>query len=216
MCNRWLAYVSISLSCGFCAGLAVAQDGLYGRLSGDMSWMLSALGGAEIPLNAAPSQGVISAELRWMYLNSAGLWVGPEFGLAEPAYQRTRMGTELRPIFLARFFMNYETEKSAWDMFIDSWAIEMSVVSPHQNLGVDTEWGFSTGLGFEWPLIVNAENGNAWLLRGLCRYDHQTASAQNGYPGVYSDINLLVGIGFRSYFLSGMASRETRVQAQHP
>jgi hypothetical protein len=120
-------------------------DGVYGRLDGD--FVLSAgLGGGY----ATRGEGTALAELRFRYLDTAGLLVAAETsGLGVSAI----VAGDFRPLFLVRFLLNEWSGRAWLDLLLDSIGLELGaafVALDDSSRGV----ALAVGFGLDVPLVL--------------------------------------------------------------
>jgi hypothetical protein len=151
--------------------LARAEGGgppTYGRIDGDVALVVGA--GAVVAARGVRAEG----ELRVRYLESAGAFVAYEEGalVGSPAEPRRAIvaGLELRPVFLARWLRNMETEVAHLDLTLDSIGLEIGAVwMQPDGRGFGARAGLQIALGFEVPILPEATG--PWIgVRGGLRW----------------------------------------------
>jgi len=125
---------------------AAAQDGAYGRLDGDLT-LEGALGGGATR-EADEWSGAALAELRMRYLDVAGVMVGGEW--RPDGASRLLLMADVRPLFLARFLTNASLNDRYWDVWLDSFGIDLGVA--FAPLDGDVGAALAVGFGFDVPL----------------------------------------------------------------
>jgi hypothetical protein len=146
---------------------ALAGDGVYGRLDGDLNLSLAA-GAALMP--GAPA---FVARGSTIYAESAGLYVGyaDAFGSAAVRVDRSlAAGIALKPLFWARFARNAEFGYPRLDLFVDSLTFDIGAfwAAPHGR-SIAPEPGLEIALGLGFPIFADA-TGPFLEVRGALRY----------------------------------------------
>jgi hypothetical protein len=118
---------------------ALAQDGAYGRLAGDLA------------LDVEAGVGTVSAfgpvaQARALYLATAGVYGTAFAPRHQPAH--AAVGVELRPLFLGRFLKAMERGPSTLDLALDSIFLSVGARFPGSRRA-----GLELGSGFELPLL---------------------------------------------------------------
>lgn len=130
------------------------SDGAYGRLDGD----LAIHAGAGVGIMRNGPHLAFQAEL--LYLSTAGIYARYTDGLGQkhPPFQRSiSTGLELRPLFLGRYATDNEKGPARWDLFLDSFSIQVGAVwAQPQKDSFAAEPGLEFGLGLEFPLLAKA------------------------------------------------------------
>lgn len=155
-------------------------DGAYGRLDGDLAPSL------EAGVSAAPRRTVALAQLRLLYLATAGLQVGllaprPDIGLS------VSLGAEVRPLFLGRFTANREQGPPRWDLALDSLSLGLAArLADGRPPGLDLTAGFEVPLGQQY-------SGFFLGLRALRHWPHGALAGLDDRP----ELSGLLTLGFR-------------------
>lgn len=158
---------------------AAPDDGVYGRLDGDLALSLGA------GVGVARDQALGALVGRAIFVESVGLYASyvDAFGASDTVTRSFSTGVELRPLFFARFAGNLQSGPPVLDMAIDSLAIGIGAhwTSPS---GTDSASpGLELGAGFEVPLFREASG--PWIgVRGVLRWG---ASDFAGTTGPASD-----------------------------
>lgn len=168
---------------------AAPNDGVYGRLDGDLGLSL----GAGVGIAKG---GALAALLgRAIFLDSIGMYASyvDALGAEAPSARSFSLGVELRPLFLARWAHGLETGPATLDLAIDSLAFDVGAywASPSNTSSPSTP-GLELGAGFEVPLLGRASG--PWLgVRGALRW---SASDFAGTSGTASDRGALAMFTF--------------------
>ncbi len=163
-CRQHLA--ACALACAALIGPSTpahAGDGAYGRIDGDVSWVLGL--GAGLESSRTRSVGLAHARVR--YLESVGVYAHYDDAqlLGAPAdldgFRRAfGAGVEIRPLFPVRFLKDLERGPAFGDLLLDSFGLELGV--SWRALGSDLgRPGLRAGVALEWPLFGRAEG--LWL-----------------------------------------------------
>jgi hypothetical protein len=146
-------------------------DATYGRIAGDIGLVLGA--GATF----GPRSPRLSADLRFRYLETAGLFFTYEDGSlvsssgtsAEPL-RVLALGFEIRPLFMARWLTGHELGAARADLMIDSLALELGGFLAQPEGGtLGDQPGLQAGLGLEIPVFPRASG--PWIgLHGGVRW----------------------------------------------
>lgn len=172
------------------------DDGLYGRLDGDVRLSVGVGAGARFPGTAVGAAPIGLVELRARYLDSAGVFVA---GDTDDSRWRLSGGVELRPLFLARFLLNHESGRSHLDLLVDSLGLELGLAATH--LTALPAAALVLGAGIDVPLVIDPFR---LALRIGFRW---TYSAGNGTPDA-ADITLLGALVVDVGVQTGLAARE--------
>lgn len=135
------------------AAAADANDTSYGRIDGDLAFVVGA--GATL----GPRAPRAAFDARFRYLQTAGLFVTYEdaFGSGAEPKRALATGVELRPLFLARWLRGLETGEPRVDLTIDSLALELGAVfSQPEERSFGSRPGLQAGLGLELPIFAKA------------------------------------------------------------
>lgn len=146
--------------------LSAPNDGVYGRLDGDLDLSL----GAGVAIAKGGALGALLG--RAVFLDTVGLYAtyADAFDSAQPLVRSFSTGVELRPLFLARWASGLETGPATLDLAIDSLALQLGTywASPSRSSSSSTP-GLEVGAGFEIPLLAHASG--PWLgVRGALRW----------------------------------------------
>lgn len=129
-------------------------DTTYGRIDGDLGISVGA--GASF----GPSAPRAAVDLRFRYLDTAGVFLSYEDGLSATASNPRRIvaaGFELRPLFLGRWLSGRELSIARADLLIDSLGFEVGAVLQQADLqGFQASPGFQASLGLELPILPSA------------------------------------------------------------
>jgi hypothetical protein len=138
----------------------------YGRVQGDLT--LGAGLGAVVATGGVRTEG----ELRVRYLESAGLFVSYEdaavAGSGAAVQRALAMGLEVRPLFLFRWLTGLETRRAGFDLFVDSFGLELGAFVLQPSGGdFASRSGAQVGLGLEFPVLAQATGPWVGLHAGL-------------------------------------------------
>ena len=149
---------------------AAADDGVYGRLDGDLT--LSVEAGVSATLGREDVAGeAIAGRLGLFYLHSVGLYGQYNDSLgsdAQPIARSLAGGVELRPLFLGRWAQDMERGPAHLDLWLDSLSIALGSYGSFMR----DDYGMEASLGSELPLLPQASTpfiafraGLRWSLR---------------------------------------------------
>lgn len=158
--------VALSLSTTAWAEAPI-DDGLYGRLEGDVAVSLGAL--ASFRQNSEAGAG---ASGRLLYLWSVGPYAVFDANLNRDTLARSTLalGLSLRPLFLARWQYDWERGPAWVDLTFDSLALEVGPIWTWID-GSARAPGIETGISVQFPLTPRATG--PWLgLRGALQWTH--------------------------------------------
>jgi hypothetical protein len=140
---------------GDSAARADPVDPSYGRVEGDVTVAPG------IGLAAGARGASLVGELRIRYLETAGVFAMYEDGsvVGSPAEPRRSLalGTEVRPLFLARYLQDLELRRAWIDLIVDSLGLDLGAVFAQpagESFGESP--GLQVGLGFGVPLAIRA------------------------------------------------------------
>ena len=160
-----------------------ADDGVYGRLDGDLE--LRAEAGAGFA-SGGPS---LAAGVSALYLGTAGLYVHYTDALGSRGADVTRSiaaGLHLEPLFLARYASDLEHGPARLDLLVDSFGVELgSFWSAPRGYGLTAEPGLELAATLAIPLLERA-NGPFLALRGALRLRQDDAAAALDRAGLFS------------------------------
>jgi hypothetical protein len=195
-----LAALALALPAGAQEG--VYQDGAYGRLDGDL--MLGVGAGGGVALDGGAPVGAATVEVRARYLDVAGLVLGFE-GRPEERSQ-VLIAADLRPLFLARFFLGLAFRERYWDVLLDSLGVDLGVaLTPlDRRLGV----ALAVGVGVDVPLVFFGDGVEGLYLRLAGRHTAARAEDRAGPEGGVADWLLMGALVFRAPVSIGLTSWE--------
>jgi hypothetical protein len=156
---RWATERLAAAACVLLCGEVAAADPTsspYGRIEGDVTIVAGA--GAVI----APRGPRLEAEVRFRYLDSAGIFAAYEDGTALGSDAEPRRvliaGLELRPLFLLRWLRGMEeTRRARLDLALDSVGIDLgAVLMEPAGATFGSRAGLQLGFGFELPIFADA------------------------------------------------------------
>ncbi len=178
-----------------------AEDGVYGRLHGDL--LLSIEVGA---CEAFPGES-LGLRPAVLYLNMVGLYGQYHESFAaggQPTARSVSGGIELRPLFLGRFARDLEQGPAWLDLFIDSWALDLGIYTAAlkapagaaEPLHWDT--GFEFGTGAELSLLPKI-NSPFIALRAALRWSLSYAPS---WRDAHHDTSgyLMLSLGYHHLF----------------
>ena len=209
MIPRAVLVVLFVVSTAASPNVAAADDGAYGRLSGDLGVSIEA--GITEGLGAEPQAGeALATRLGLIYLQTVGIAFQYDEGLGVEALPMRRAiagMVELRPLFWGRFSENMEQGPAFLDLFVDSFAIavgmfgawprsrfcdaEATSAAPPPGRGCP-DYGMQAGLGFELPLLPRASAPFIGL-RGAMRWSLRERSAAFDAPPISGLLTLTPG-----------------------
>ncbi|MGE0784596.1 MAG: hypothetical protein AB7S26_02835 [Sandaracinaceae bacterium] len=181
--------LALALLCVASAMPSVARadgDGVYGRFDGDL--VFDAALGAGVGLTDASSAMSSSStqvdfaptlELRLRYLDTAGIMSALE--VRPDGLSRVVLGIDLRPLFLARFFLGAMFFDRYWDIWLDSIGLDLGVALTPLDERVGA--ALAVGFGFDVPLVFFGESIDLLALRVSARHTASIQSDRFG-PGV--------------------------------
>lgn len=156
------------------AHAAPDDDGVYGRLDGDLALSIGTGVGiaSDGPLGALVGRAV--------FVETAGLYAtyADSFGGSDVVTRSFSTGIELRPLFFLRFAGNLQSGPAILDMAIDSLAIGVGAHWTSPSSSSKTP-GLELGAGFEVPLYRQA-NGPWVGVRGLLRWGPDDFAGTSG------------------------------------
>ncbi|MCC7537572.1 MAG: hypothetical protein IT379_15220 [Deltaproteobacteria bacterium] len=175
-----------------------AGHGAYGRFDADLVLALDLGGGLR-----TDGAGVLAGNVRGRYLDSAGLVLGAERDLDEGAIHVVA-AIDLRPVFLARFFLDMEIGDSWIDLLLDSVGLELGAVWARAGERDDGA-ALLVGGGLEIPVYLRRARGVA--LRLGVRYVAARERWQHGPEGGLTDTSFVAALVVRTAVSSGIATR---------
>lgn len=186
------------------AASPAAADSTHGRLEADLSLEIGLGGG--VAFEGMSVLGAGTLELRARYLDMAGLVLGGE--LRPDGASRAFLGVDLRPLFLARFFLGGGTGTRYLDVLIDSVGIDLGVaVLPlDERVGV----AFAVGFGVDVPLVFFSGGYDGISLRLAGRHVAALPTDRLGPTGGVNDWIAMAAIVVRGAFSTGLPAWEPR------
>lgn len=141
-------------------------DSLHGRFDGDVA-IVGAVGAT-----FGPRSPRVTADVRFRYLSTAGLFVsyeqGPPFTDAAEPQRALALGLELRPLFLARWGTGTEFARPRLDLLVDSIGLELGAVFMQpEGARFGARPGLQVGLGLELPIFEQASGPLVGLHGGV-------------------------------------------------
>lgn len=170
-------------------------DGVYGRLDGDLTLSAGLMGGAVVDDRVHPAwTGSVSLELRARILDSGGIFATGEW--RPEGDSRAIVGVDLRPLFLPRFLLGWETGSQWVDLLVDSIGLDLgAAMGPFDR---DAGVGLALGFGVDVPLFLPERTSGGVFLRLGARYVTASALDQAAPRGGTTDWVLLAGLDFRA------------------
>ena len=153
------------------AALAAPDDGVYGRF--DSPWSASVATG----VGDASSHVFFHLELNGHYLQTAGayLYAEPTTERFSGAIPQMGAGISARPLFLPRFFKNWEQGPAWLDLLIDSFELRVGMEYSSLRRAINPlQPSFVLGVAVGTPL---QSNGNGFWFRAtlMARWPHDSA-----------------------------------------
>ena len=178
---------------------AASADGAYGRLNGDMTFVLGASG-------AVVRDSVLAGpEMRLRYLDAAGASVVYEEAIVRGELRRAFLaGVELRPLFPVRFLKAKQTGQGFFDLTLDSLSLDVGAWLPQRLGAAAGRFGMYTGLAIELPIFASATG--IWLrLTGQVRWAPQRLEGDDDPAGRMAAFG--VGLSWHQVFKSGIVQK---------
>ena len=162
---------------------ARADDGVYGRLDGDLELRVEAGAGFA---SGGPSLAAGAAAL---YLGTAGLYAHYTDALGSRAPDVARsiaFGVHLQPLFLARYGSDLEHGPARLDLLVDSFSLEIgSFWAAPRGHGLRAEPGLELATTLAIPILARG-NGPFLALRGALRLGQDEAYSAIDRAGLFS------------------------------
>lgn len=166
---------------------AWAQDGVYGRLEGDLS--LSAEAGV-----ATITPFAATAQVRALYLATVGAYGTVQAPTSDWSPVSFSAGVELRPLFLGRFLNGMEQGPAALDLALDAIFLGMGA-----RFEGSRSAAFELGTGIEIPLLGRFDG---FYLGGRL---YQVFSRERMEGLGNGDTQLLLTLGYRGVLAAHLA-----------
>ncbi len=161
---------------------AVAADGVYDRLDGDVALALGA--GAE--LSEQNAGALVRAAAHYFY--TAGVTLTYSRALEDAAPRHSIVaGVDVRPLFLPRWSQDWERGPALLDLTVDSLSLGVGAFKrwDERFLSTPSDSGLEVSLGFGVPLTASA--AGPWLeLRGLRRAVLGRSNRDNSWAGTFT------------------------------
>lgn len=178
-----LALATMIAALAAAAPARAEDDGVYGRLDGDLE--LRAEAGAGFA-SGGPS---LAAGVSALYLGTAGIYVHYTDALGAPDADVTRSiaaGLHLEPLFLARYASDYEHGPARLDLLVDSFGLEVgSFWAAPRGSGLRVEPGLELAATLAVPLGARVL-GPFLGLRGALRLRQDDAAGALDRAGLFS------------------------------
>lgn len=178
---------------------AQARDGVYGRLHGDLSLSVEALGGA---VDTGAWSGIGSFAVRARSLDMVGAVLGYDRAFSGPRFDHVFIAVDFRPAFFARWSLDLERGPGWLDLFLDSIGLELGAAWLRPGATDATGVGWVLGAGADLPLYIG--DRSAWSLRLATRYISAKPWDAQGTGRDDSSIELLAGLVFRTTVSAGL------------
>jgi hypothetical protein len=166
-----------------CAATSRADDGVYGRLDGDLTLHLDAGAGF------ARGGPALAAGVAALYLGTAGVYVHytDALGSHEPDVTRTiAAGVVLQPLFLARYGSDLERGPARLDLLVDSFGLEIgSFWAAPRGRGLVAIPGLELATTIAIPILARGD-GPFLALRGALRLHQDDAYGPIDRAGLFS------------------------------
>jgi hypothetical protein len=160
-----------------------ADDGVYGRLDGDLELRIEAGAGFA---SGGPSLAAGAAAL---YLGTAGIYAHYTDALGSHAPDVARsfaFGLHLQPLFLARYASDYEHGPARLDLLVDSFGLEIgSFWDAPRGHGLRSVPGLELATTLAIPILARG-NGPFLALRGALRLRQDEAYGDLDRAGLFS------------------------------
>ena len=165
------------------AATSRADDGVYGRLDGDLELRVEAGAGF------ASGGPALAAGAAALYLGTAGIYVHYTDALGSLAPDLTRTiaaGMHLQPLFLARYGSDLEHGPARFDLLVDSFGLEIGSfwAAPRGRSLIATP-GLELATTIAIPLLARG-NGPFLALRGALRMRQDEAYSAIDREGLFS------------------------------
>lgn len=189
---------------GLLAPDRASADASHGRLEGDLT-LEAGLGGG-VAFEGPSVLGAGTLELRARYLDMAGVVIGGE--LRPEGTSRAWVGIDLRPLFLARFFLGLGTGSRWLDVLIDSVGLDLGValVPLDERIGA----ALAVGFGIDVPIVFFGEGYEGISLRLAGRHVAALPSDRLGPEGGTNDWIAMAAIVVRGSLSTGLPAVEPR------
>ncbi len=198
---RWADTLAVAVLSAPAA--AAADDGVYGRLDGDLALSLE-LGISEALRFDGGGDGAawgesLAARFGVHYLQTVVLYAHYNDALgveAQPLARALSGGVELRPLFLGRWGQGLERGPAHLDLLLDSIGLGLGVygawLRPSDCGAGCPDHGMETSLGFELPLLPQA-NTPFIALRGAVRWSLRAPQTMEAMPSPTGLLTLSLG-----------------------
>ncbi len=165
------------------AATSRADDGVYGRLDGDLELRVEAGAGF------ASGGPALAAGVAALYLGTAGLYAHYTDALGSRAPDVARsiaVGVHLQPLFLARYGSDLEHGPARLDLLVDSFGLEIgSFWSAPRGHGLLAVPGLELATTLAIPILARG-NGPFLALRGALRMRQDDAHGALDRVGLFS------------------------------
>lgn len=177
-----------------------SADASHGRLEGDLT-LEGGLGGG-VGVEGARVLGAGTLELRTRYLDMAGVVLGGE--LRAEGASRVWLGVDLRPLFVARFFLGGGTGSRWLDVLIDSIGLDLGVAL----LPLDAQIGaaLAVGFGLDVPIVFFGAEHDGISLRLAGRHVASLPTDRLGPSGGVNDWLAMAALVVRASVSTGLPS----------
>jgi hypothetical protein len=181
--RAWLALVTATAVLAMATPSRADDDGVYGRLNGDLELR------AEAGAGFASGGPTLAAGAAALYLGTAGVYAHYTDALGQPGADVTRSiaaGLILQPFFLARYGSDFEHGPARLDLFVDSFGLEIgSFWAAPRGLGLRATPGLELAATLAVPLLARA-SGPFLAVRGALRLRQDDAAGAIDRAGLLS------------------------------
>jgi hypothetical protein len=187
-----------------------SDDGVWGRFGSDLVLSVGANAGVGLGDPSLLARGSSAAafsldvELRLRVMDTAGVVVAPEW--RPDGASRLVAAIDLRPVFLARFLFGATSGDRYWDLFFDSFGVELgaTIFAPEGRVAV----AWTVGFGCDVPLWVPPEITGALALRLGARWTGGGTADVWGPNRSVDDWTIHAGLLVRFHANVGLATWE--------
>lgn len=178
---------------------AQSPDGTYGRVRGDLSLSVEALGGA---VDTGAWSGMGSFAVRARSLDMVGVVLGYDRAFSGPRFDHAFIAVDFRPAFFARWSYDLEHGPAWLDLFVDSIGIELGAAWLRPGDTDASGVAFVVGGGADLPVHIGERS--AWSIRVATRYIAAQPWNAQGTGRDDSAVEFLAGLVFRGTVNAGL------------
>jgi len=187
-----------------------SDDGVWGRFGSDLVLSVGANAGVGLGDPSLLARGSSAAafsldvELRLRVIDTAGIVIAPAW--RPDGASRLVAAIDLRPVFLARFLFGATSGDRYWDLFFDSFGVELgaTIFAPEGRVAV----AWAVGFGCDIPLWVPPEVTGAVALRLGARWTGGGTADVWGPNRSVDDWTIHAGLLVRFHANVGLATWE--------